>query len=152
MKISNNQKEKYLKKKKKLNKIKKETQFSDDGEKVNDLEPEPTVMEGVDKPKKKKHKMLNDDGSNTLDESKETSPKKKKKKLSMYPPLQLQSEGLNEAPETVPPKKKKKLCPPNEDYKPGMLSNMLQTKKHGQLILPWDPSFGLDTTYKLPEM
>lgn len=141
-------------------KHKKKKKLSDNGENGNDLVSEPTPMEGVEKSKKKKRKMLIDEtrpslevleeDSHTLEESKETPLKKKKKKLSMYPPLQSQNECFNEACDSVSPKKKKKLCPPNEDYKPGMLSNMLQTKKYGQLILPWDPSFGLDPTYTPP--
>uniref|UniRef100_A0A1B6HVD8 RRM domain-containing protein n=1 Tax=Homalodisca liturata TaxID=320908 RepID=A0A1B6HVD8_9HEMI len=38
-----------------------------------------------------------------------------------------------------------------DEYRPGMLSEMLQKKKFGHLIIPWDPSFGMDTSYVIPK-
>lgn len=78
-----------------------------------------------------------------------SSPKLKKKKKKKKRKIETE-DSSNENVDTVeePTKKKKKLQPKyDEEYKPGMLSDFLQMKKYGRVILPWDPSFGLDTKY-----
>lgn len=80
-----------------------------------------------------------------------SSPKlKKKKKKKRKIETETKEDSSNEDLDTVqePTKKKKKLqLKYDEEYKPGMLSDCLQMKKYGRVILPWDPSFGLDTKY-----
>lgn len=76
--------------------------------------------------------------------------KKKKKKKKRKIETETKEDSSNEDLDTIqePTKKKKKLqLKYDEEYKPGMLSDCLQMKKYGRVILPWDPSFGLDTKY-----
>lgn len=79
-----------------------------------------------------------------------SSPKLKKKKKKRKIQTETKEDSPNKDFDTVeePTKKKKKLQPKHdEEYKPGMLSDLLQMKKYGRVILPWDPSFGLDPKY-----
>lgn len=94
--------------------------------------------------------------------------KKYKKKLTLYTPVKEHDE-LNKKEESdnnsiVSPErnhnkqgklkksKKKMLDSTNVEYKPGMLSDSIQIRKYGRVIIPWDPSFGLDKSYKVPVM
>lgn len=76
--------------------------------------------------------------------------KKKKKKKKRKIETETKDDSSNEDLDTVqePTKKKKKLqLKYDEEYKPGMLSDCMQIMQYGRVILPWDPSFGLDPKY-----
>uniref|UniRef100_A0A1B6F4C8 RRM domain-containing protein n=1 Tax=Cuerna arida TaxID=1464854 RepID=A0A1B6F4C8_9HEMI len=92
--------------------------------------------------------------SNKL-KTKEASIKKHHKKLGEFQQKNEKSDDSTTTFETCKENtlktNKNKNNSTEDEYRPGMLSEMLQKKKFGHLIIPWDPSFGMDTSYIIPK-